>query len=92
MFRKDLIPMLLDRPMSVTDISKVVEQTGKETAEDLDHLLQSLRHMQYKPIIEPAECKKCHFQFSTDKLRKPSKCPECKSTWITEPKISLTRK
>jgi predicted Zn-ribbon and HTH transcriptional regulator len=92
MFRKDLIPMLLEHPMTVTDISRFVEQTGKDTGEDLQHLLQSLKHTEYKPVIEPATCKKCGFEFGPDKLRKPSKCPKCKATWITEPRIHLTRR
>jgi predicted Zn-ribbon and HTH transcriptional regulator len=91
MFRKDLIPLLLEHPMTVTEISRFVEQSGKDTLADLEHLLKSIRHSEFKAQVEPAECRKCNFQFGTDKLRKPSKCPECKSTWITEPRISLHR-
>lgn len=92
MFRKDLIPMLLEHPMTVTEISRSAEQPGRDTVEDLEHLLQSLRHTEYQPVIEVAACKKCGFEFSEDKLRKPSKCPVCKSTWVTEPRISLKRR
>ena len=92
MFRKDLIPLLLERPMTITEISRFADQPGKDTAEDLAHLLQSLKHQDFKAVIEPAECKKCGFQFSEDKLRKPSKCPKCKSTWLTEPRIQIVRK
>ena len=92
MFRKDLIPMLLEHPMTVKEIARFVDQTGKDTVEDLEHLLQSLKHTEYKPVMEVAECKKCGFQFGDDKLRKPGKCPKCKSSWITEPRIKLVRK
>lgn len=92
MFRKDLIPMLLEHPMTVSEIARFVDQTGKDTLDDLQHLLQSLKHSEYKPIIEVATCKKCGFQFGPEKLRKPSKCPKCKATWITEPRIQLQRK
>lgn len=92
MFRKDLIPMLLEHPMTVTEIARFVDQTGKDTLDDLQHLLQSLKHSEYKPIIEVATCKKCGFEFGPEKLRKPSKCPKCKATWITEPRIQLQRK
>lgn len=92
MFRKDLIPMLLEHPMTVTEISRFADQPGKDTVEDLEHLLQSLKHMEYKAVIEVATCKKCGFAFGEDKLRKPGKCPKCKSSWITEPRIKLTRK
>lgn len=92
MFRKDLIPMLLEHPMTVTEISRSVEQPGKDTVADLEHLLQSIKHTEYKAVIDPACCRKCGFAFDHDKLRKPSKCPECKSTWVTEPRISLARR
>lgn len=92
MFRKDLIPMLLEHPMTVREISKFVDQTGKDTTEDLEHLLQSLKHTEFVPIIEPATCRKCGFEFGAEKLRKPSKCPKCKGTWLTEPRIQLRRR
>ena len=92
MFRKDLIPMLLEHPMSVTEISRFVDQTGKDTTEDLEHLLKSLKHSEYTALIEPATCKKCGFEFGTEKVRKPSKCPKCKGTWITEPTIQIRRR
>ena len=71
MFRKDLIPMLLEHPMTVTEISRFVDQPGKDTVEDLEHLLQSLKHMDYKAVIEVATCKKGGFEFGDDKLRSP---------------------
>lgn len=91
MFRKDLIPLLLNRAMTVTEISRFADQPGKDTAADLEHLLLSLKHTEFKPIVEPAACKKCGFEFGNDKLRKPSKCPKCKSTWVSEPRIKLVR-
>ena len=84
--------MLLEHPMTVTEIARVAEQPGRDTVEDIEHLLQSLRHTEYTPVIETAECRKCGFQFGNDKLRKPSKCPKCKGTWVTEPRIRLTRR
>jgi predicted Zn-ribbon and HTH transcriptional regulator len=84
--------MLLQDPMTVSEISRFVEQPGKDTVSDLEHLLQSLKHTEYKAVVEVATCKKCGFEFSSDKLRKPSKCPKCKSTWVTEPRISLLRR
>jgi transcriptional regulator len=91
MFRKNLIPMLLERPMTVTEISRFAEQPGKDTVADLKHLLQSLKHTDLELAVEPAVCRKCGFEFGSDKLRKPSKCPKCKSAWITEPMLKLTQ-
>jgi predicted Zn-ribbon and HTH transcriptional regulator len=92
MFRKDLIPMLLNRELTVSEISRIAEQKGKTTTEDLQHLLKSLRHTEYQAVITPAACRKCGFVFGTDKLRKPSKCPQCNGTWISEPRIKIEGK
>ena len=92
MFRKDLIPMLLNHPMTVTEISRFVVQKVQDTTEDLDHLLKSLKHTEFEAQIQPAVCKKCGFEFGKEKLRKPSKCPKCKGTWITEPRIQVKRR
>jgi predicted Zn-ribbon and HTH transcriptional regulator len=90
MFRKDLIPMLLNNPMSAKEIARSVLQKDKDTLEDLEHLIRSLKHTEYKAVIQPATCKKCGFEFGPEKLGKPSRCPKCKSTWIQEARISIT--
>jgi transcriptional regulator len=92
MFRKDLIDWLLDNPRSVTEIARQVGETPGQIASDLNHLFRSLKHTEYKEVIEPARCRECGFEFSQEKLNKPSKCPKCRSTWLTEPRISIVFK
>ncbi len=92
MFRKDLIPLLLDNPLSIPQMARLVGEAPKDVASDLHHLLRSLKHTNYVASITPAKCKKCGFEFGTDKLTKPSKCPECQSTWLAEPKIQISLK
>ncbi len=89
MFRKDLMKMLLRNPMSVSQIARAVDESPSRIADDLAHLLRSLRHTEYKAFIEAARCRACGFKFSEDKLTKPSKCPECHSTWVLEPKLGI---
>jgi predicted Zn-ribbon and HTH transcriptional regulator len=89
MFRKDLIPILLKKSMTVKEISRLVGQKETTTLSDLEHLLKSIKHKDYKPIVTPSACKKCGFEFGQEKLTKPSRCPECKSQWLTEPSIML---
>ena len=89
MFRKDLIPLLENNPLSVAQIARLVRETPRDIEADLLHLLKSLKHTDYVATIEPARCRKCGFEFDTGKLAKPSKCPECKATWILEPRVSI---
>ena len=60
-----------------------------KSSPDLQHLLRSLKHSDYRAAIEPARCRACGFEFSKEKLTKHSKCPECHSTWVLEPKIDI---
>ena len=89
MFRKDLIDLLLGNPMGVSQIARAVKESPSQIADDLQHLLRSLKHTDYQAAIEAAHCRACGFEFSKEKLTKPSKCPECHSTWVLEPKIGI---
>jgi predicted Zn-ribbon and HTH transcriptional regulator len=92
MFRKKLIDMLLGAPMTVSQIARLVDEPPSRVADDLNHLFRSLKHTKHKAIVEPARCRACGFEFSEEKLTKPSKCPECHSTWVLEPKIAIETK
>jgi predicted Zn-ribbon and HTH transcriptional regulator len=89
MFRKHLIDLFQGGPMSVTQVARATGESPGDVEEDLAHLFRSLKHTDFEAVVEPATCRKCGFTFGADKLRKPSKCPECKSTWLTEPLISI---
>jgi predicted Zn-ribbon and HTH transcriptional regulator len=92
MFRKDLIDLLLGNPMGVSQIARAVKESPCQIADGLQHLLRSLKHSDYRAAIEPACCRACGFEFSEAKLTKPSKCPECHSTWVLEPKIGIQQR
>lgn len=92
MFRRKLIDLLLDRPMSVREIARIEDESPRTIAEDLAHLFRSLKHTEFIAEVAPAACRKCGFEFGRDKLTKPSKCPQCHATWTTEPRICVRRK
>ena len=89
MFRRDLVPLLLDRNLTLSEIAREVHEPPKDVLDALSHLAKSSRHADYDLIVEPAECRKCGFEFSTDKLSRPGKCPKCRGTWIFEPRFSV---
>ena len=68
MFRKDLIDLLLRNPMGVSQIAREVKEPPSQVADDLQHLLRSLKHTDYRAAIEPARCRACGFGFSEEKL------------------------
>ena len=92
MFRKDLVPLLLNNAMTVTQIAQRVGETPGQIASDLHHLFRSLKHTEYGAVVEPSCCRDCGFEFSGEKLKKPSKCPKCRGTWLSEPRIRVEQK
>ncbi|MEJ2645241.1 MAG: transcriptional regulator [Gammaproteobacteria bacterium] len=91
MFRKDLVGLLLDRSVTVSELAEQLVQPPRDVEADLRHLRRSLRGSPFNMVVLPARCRKCGFAFRTDKLRKPGKCPHCRATWILEPRIGITR-
>jgi len=89
MFRKDLITLLHDNPLRLSEIARLYDVPLKEVLDDVKHLRKTLKQSAYRLDITPAECRKCGFVFSTEKLAKPSKCPQCRSTWLEEPVVQI---
>ena len=91
MFRKNLIELLEDNPLTIAEIADLTMEKYKDIEDSLHHLEKSLKHMPYRLHVEPARCKDCGFTFNKEKLNKPGKCPTCKHNRITEPRISIEK-
>ncbi|MEJ2686424.1 MAG: transcriptional regulator [Gammaproteobacteria bacterium] len=91
MFRKDLVGLLLDRSVTVSELAAQLGHPPREVEADLCHLRRSLRGGPFHVNVVPARCRKCGFTFRADRLHKPGKCPRCKGTWIHEPRIGISR-
>ena len=89
MYRKDLVALLEDHPMTVGEIARLYGIRPHDVVDDLRHIEKSLRHEEGTLHIEPAVCRKCGFVFRKDKPIKPGKCPQCRGTWIREPQVSV---
>jgi len=75
----------------LTKEEKSAQQLANDFQVDLPEILEDLKHIKYsikpKKILQrPAQCRKCDFKFEErSKIRKPSKCPKCRSEWIMAP-------
>lgn len=92
MYRKGLINLLLDNPMSVDEIARILDMSPADVEDDLHHLHRSIRHTEYRLVIHRASCKKCGFRFKEDTWHKPGKCPRCHETWIQEPLLEVVER
>lgn len=89
MYRKELVDILLNNPMSLQELAMALEMRVKDIEDDLRHLQKSLRHGPRHFGIIPARCRHCGFVFHRDKMDKPGKCPRCRETWISAPLIVI---
>lgn len=80
---------MLRQPRTSSSIAHELKLTRDEVEDHLKHLLKSAKAAHQTVRVEPARCRNCGYTFSQDKITKPSKCPECKSTHLYEPLIQI---
>ena len=82
--RQELTALLIKGKYSSGLLSKIVGESEKEVYGHLEQLRKS-----GVLLVSPAECRKCGFVFEGRvRVKKPGKCPKCKSTFIEEPLFS----
>jgi hypothetical protein len=90
-FRKQLLGVLAAEPRTASSLARELGLDRRAVEEDLRHLVRSARAAGHKVIVEPARCKACGFLFGDEKLSKPGKCPQCRSTWLFEPLLRIEK-
>jgi predicted Zn-ribbon and HTH transcriptional regulator len=89
--RHELLAELEDGPLSALEISGRISISEKDVYEHLEHIRTTLHRSGKRLAIQPAECVKCGFIFKKrERLKKPSKCPVCRSESIHDPLFYLT--
>ena len=89
MFRRQLIELLSHEPRSASWIAREMGLRRGEIEDDLRHALKSAAAAGHQIEVIPARCKDCGFTFATDRLVKPGRCPECKSSRLFEALIRI---
>ena len=85
--RQEILRLLEDDQLTVSDLSGIIGKTEKELYDHLAHLLVS-----GSLTIIPAECLKCGYVFENrKKVKKPGKCPDCKGTYIKKPMFTAAK-
>lgn len=90
--RQEIMEILEGRLLSAKDISGSVGIPVKEVYDHLDHIQRTLNKQSLRLFVSPAECKKCGFVFrKRERLKKPGKCPVCRSESIEEPLFTISK-
>ena len=83
--RQEVADYIKNNPSSAKAISQAIGQPEKNVYNHLEHIAKSYGK-DFRVILP--ECRKCGFIFSK-KIGKPSKCPECQGTWISDPEYYI---
>lgn len=87
--RQQIIQLLSRDTLSARELSQELRIAEREVWGHLDHVAQSVAPT-HKLIVEPAVCLNCGFQFrKRERWRKPSKCPRCRSEFISAPRFRV---
>jgi len=83
--REEVEKLLMNEECSAQHLANRFKTTLADILEDLEHIQ---KHQKLK--IRPASCKACGFVFKErDRIKTPSKCPECKKEWIESARFSI---
>lgn len=90
--REKIAEMLKEEAWSLLDLAKSFSEHIKVIEDDIVHIRKSLS-ASYKLKQVPAKCEICDYAFKErKKLKKPSRCPKCKSERIGQPLIELIKR
>lgn len=90
--RQEIIYILGSRQLTLRQLSDEFLATEEEIAEELRELKESIRPQRRLEQTTPV-CHDCGFvfknRFDRNKVRRPSRCPKCKSEGIEPPRYYI---
>ncbi len=88
--RKELISLLEGDYLTQSEIAFELGIRESEVQEHLIHIQKSVSKRGGRFRMKPPECLRCGFVFrKREKMKKPGRCPLCKSRAISEPLFSI---
>ncbi len=88
--RRRIVTLLKEGPLSGRDLSNELRIPERDVYEHLEHIRKTMNKGEYGFVVLPARCTKCGFVFrKRGRLKKPGKCPMCRSESVEEPVFSV---
>jgi len=87
--RKQLVEYLSREPRSVSRLARELGLPRADVEDALRHMIRSAEAAGHRIVVLPARCRSGGFTFDESRLTKPGKCPECRTSRIFEPQISV---
>ncbi len=88
--RRRIVTLLREGPLSGKDLSNELRLPERDVYEHLEHIRKTMNKGDYKLVVLPPRCNRCGFVFrKRGRLKKPGKCPLCRSESVEEPVFSV---
>lgn len=88
--RQELAEILSRGPHSLRALSQQLKIPEREVLVHLEHLRRSAAARGAHLVVEPTRCLQCGFEFrGRDRLKKPGRCPRCRSSHLEAPRYYL---
>lgn len=89
--RQRIADLLTLAPMTTRQIAAVVKMSERQVEDHLGHIMKTVaRERSRRFVLHPSECKDCDFVFrDRHRLTRPSRCPQCRSELLTDPRFSI---
>jgi len=92
--RQHLMDLLTQHSFTARDLASHVHLPERLVEDHLPHIMRSLERSTLQQfVMEEPECQECGFAFrNRTRLKRPSRCPRCRSEAITSPRFSIVAK
>ncbi|MFA1610396.1 transcriptional regulator [Halobellus rubicundus] len=87
--RQRIADALRAEPHDATALSTAVGVPRSSVYRHVEHVAQSVDGEDEQFLVAPPECRECGFDGFDDPLNDPSRCPECRSERIAEPRFVI---
>jgi transcriptional regulator len=84
--------MVRSNPLSGKEIAVELRIPERDVYDHLEHIRKTMNKGDYHLVVVPARCERCGFIFrKRGRLKKPGKCPLCRSESVADPLFSVER-
>jgi len=88
--RHRIVTLLSEHPNTARQMSAELRIPEREIYDHLEHIRKTMHTGPLRLLVQPATCEKCGFVFrKRERLKRPGKCPICRSESISEPLFSV---
>lgn len=92
--RQHLMELLAKKLFTARELAAHVDLRERLVEDHLLHIIRSLeRNKTQNFVMEQPECQDCGYKFlNRTRLKRPSRCPQCRSQAISSPRFTITQR